>query len=172
MLKENIKFVENKIKEYFTIEEKIKLLKNLIISLEEKKEIVEDKIKNLKIDFNIDIKSITIDSMPKCNGDGSSYFERNIIKQIQDNENMILNIEDKIFSYKEEILKLEFKNQQMKYILNFLKEEYKKMLVQRYKEKMTEITIANNLNVSIQQYHKLKKIAIENIYNMIILENI
>ncbi len=83
MKKENAKFVEEKIKEYFNTEEKITLIKNIIISLEEKISLLEDKNRNLKLDFDIDVKSTNVDNTPKSSSDGTSYFERNIKMQIQ-----------------------------------------------------------------------------------------
>lgn len=169
MKKESIKFTEEKIKEYFNIEEKIALINNLIISLEEKKEILEDKNKNLKLDFDIDIRSITIDDMPKGSGDGTSYFESNIMKQIQDNEKMIKNIEEDILNQKDEIFRLEIKNAKMRNIINILRDDYKQMLELRYKKQETETYIADKLNLSKSQYHILRKRTLQSVYNMLIM---
>lgn len=169
MKKESIKFTEEKIKEYFNIEEKIALIKNLIISLEEKKEILEEKNKNLKLDFDIDIKSITIDDMPKGSGDGTSYFESNIMKQIQVNEKMIKNIEEDILNQKDEIFRLEIKNAKMRNIINILRDDYKQMLELRYKKQETETYIADKLNLSKSQYHILRKRTVQSVYNMLIM---
>lgn len=169
MKKESIKFTEEKIKEYFNIEEKIALIKNLIISLEEKKEILEEKNKNLKLDFDIDIKSITIDDMPKGSGDGTSYFESNIMKQIQVNEKIIKNIEEEILNQKDEIFRLEIKNAKMRNIINILRDDYKQMLELRYKKQETETYIADKLNLSKSQYHILRKRTVQSVYNMLIM---
>ena len=169
MKKENKKFAEEKIKEYFNIEEKIELTKNLIVSLEEKKEILEDKNKNLKLDFDINIKSGVIDSMSKGSSDGSSYFERNIIKQIEYNEKMIEKIEEDIKSQENEIFRLEIKNTKMKKIINVLSEDFRRMLDLRYNKQESEIYIANKLNLSKSQYHLLRKRTLESIYNMLIM---
>ena len=169
MKKESIKFTEEKIKEYFNIEEKIALINNLIISLEEKKEILEDKNKNLKLDFDIDIRSITIDDMPKGSGDGTSYFENNIMKQIQDNEKMIKNIEEDILNQKDEIFRLEIKNAKMRNIINILRDDYKIMLILKYSKNMSETEITLKLNLSTSQYHRNKQKIIKSIYNMLIM---
>ncbi len=169
MKKESIKFTEEKIKEYFNIEEKIALINNLIISLEEKKEILEDKNKNLKLDFDIDIRSITIDDMPKGSGDGTSYFESNIMKQIQDNEKMIKNIEEDILNQKDEIFRLEIKNAKMRNIINILRDDYKIMLILKYSKNMSETEITLKLNLSTSQYHRNKQKIIKSIYNMLIM---
>ena len=169
MKKESIKFTEEKIKEYFNIEEKIALIKNLIISLEEKKEILEDKNKNLKLDFGIDIKSITIENMPKGSGDGTSYFESNIMKQIQDNEKMIKNIEEDILNQKDEIFRLEIKNAKMRNIINILRDDYKIMLILKYSKNMSATEITLKLNLSTSQYHRNKQKIIKSIYNMLIM---
>ena len=169
MKKENIKFTEEKIKEYFNIVEKINLLNNLIISLEEKKEILKDKNRNLQLDFNIDIKSIVINDMPKSNGDGTSYFESNIMKQIQNNERIIEKIEEDILNQKDEIFRLEIKNEKMKNIINLLSEDYKQMLEFRYRKNVNELGIANKLSISIAQYHRNKQKIIKSIYNMLVM---
>lgn len=169
MKKENKKFTEEKIKEYFNIEEKIKFTKNLIMSLEDKKMILEDKNKNLKLDFDINIKSSVIDSMPKGSSDGSSYFERNIIKQIEYNEKMIEKIEENIKSQENEIFRLEIKNTKMKNIINILSEDFKRMLEYRYIKSMSEIEIALKFNISISQYHRNKQKIMRSIYNMLVM---
>lgn len=170
MKKENIKFTEEKIKEYFNILEKINLLNNLIISLEEKKEILKDKNRNLQLDFNIDIKSIVINDMPKSNGDGTSYFESNIMKQIQNNERMIEKIEEDILNQKDEIFRLEIKNEKMKNIINIIRNDYKDLLMFRYHNNMSELEIAIKLNISTAQYQRNKKKMISSIYNLLVMQ--
>ena len=170
MKKENIKFAEEKIKEYFNIVEKINLLNSLIISLEEKKEILKDKNRNLQLDFNIDIKSIVINDMPKSNGDGTSYFERNIMKQIQNNERMIEKIEEDILNQKDEIFRLEIKNEKMKNIINIIRNDYKELLMFRYHNNMSELEIAMKLNISTAQYQRNKKKMISSIYNLLVMQ--
>ncbi|WP_250277609.1 hypothetical protein [[Clostridium] colinum] len=169
MKKENIKLVEEKIKEYFQNEEKILFIKNLIVSLEDKKILLKEKNRNLELDFDIDIKSIAMDNMPKGNSDGTSYFENNILKQIQYNEKMIEKIEEDIKNQEDEILVLEIKNAKMKNIIDILNDDFKQMLELRYKAQESEIYIFNKLNLSKSQYHLLRKKILSSIYNILIM---
>ena len=169
MKKESIKFTEEKIKEYFNIEEKIALIKNLIISLEEKKENFLYLYQNLILNFYFYLLIFPIDDMPKGSGDGTSYFESNIMKQIQDNEKMIKNIEEDILNQKDEIFRLEIKNAKMRNIINILRDDYKQMLELRYKKQETETYIADKLNLSKSQYHILRKRTLQSVYNMLIM---
>lgn len=169
MKKENAKFVEEKIKEYFNTEEKITLIKNIIISLEEKISLLEDKNRNLKLDFDIDVKSTNVDNTPTSSSDGTSYFERNIIKQIEYNEKMIENIKEEIEIQENQIFNLEIKNSKMKNIINIFGESYRNILYFRYKENMSEVEISLKLNLSTSQYHRNKKEILRVIYNMLVI---
>lgn len=169
MKKENAKFVEEKIKEYFNTEEKITLIKNIIISLEEKISLLEDKNRNLKLDFDIDVKSTNVDNTPKSSSDGTSYFERNIIKQIEYNEKMIENIKEEIEIQENQIFNLEIKNSKMKNIINIFGENYRNILYFRYKENMSEVEISLKLNLSTSQYHRNKKEILRVIYNILVI---
>lgn len=169
MNKEMKKFVEEEIKEYFIIEERIKLSKNLIIYLREKKQTIENENRNLKLNFNIYIKSPVIDGMPTANNDNTSYFERNIMKQIEFNENMIENIEENIRNQEKEIFTLEIKNNNMKNILNILSKEDKLILELRYNKQESETYISEKINLSKSTYHRIKRNLIRSIYNSLVM---
>lgn len=171
MNKEDKKFTEDKIKEYFDIEKRIQLTKNLIISLKDKKSMIENETRKLKLNFNIEIKSNTIDGMPRCNGDGTSYFESNIMKQIEFNENMIKNIEENIINQEKEITMLDFKNTSMKNIMNILSKEQRLIVDLRYNKQESGTYITEQLHLSSSQYHLTKKKILIIIYNSLFMCN-
>lgn len=170
MNKNSIKQVENKIEEYFFTENKIKLLESTIEDLENQVVKIEDNIKSLEfIEISkIDIKSPNFENIPG-NNTPSSYTENGIIKQIEQKENLINNINQKIENYKNEIEILILENSQMKNIFNILRNDYKEMLNLRYFYKKTEVEIANKLNISIQHYHRERKRILQDIHNLMIM---
>lgn len=167
MKKEELKQVEDKILQFFKTEEKIKFLQNVIISLEDKKMDLEQKNKNLNINFDIDIKAMSTNGMPSATNN-NSYFENNIMKQIQNNENIINNLIEDIHNKKLEVERLEIANTTMKNIITLLPEQDIIILELRAKN-YTEISIANNLKISIPQYHRNKKKIFKNIYNLLLI---
>lgn len=170
MNKNSIKQVENKIEEYFFTENKIKLLESTIEDLENQVVKIEDNIKSLEfIEISkIDIKSPNFENIPG-NNTPSSYIENGIIKQIEQKESLIKNINIQIEDYKNQIEIIKTKNSQMKNIFNILNDEYKQMLIFRYSKNKSEIEISNKLNISIQHYHRERKRILKDIHNLMVM---
>lgn len=170
MSKNSIKQAENKIEEYFFAENKIKLLENTIEDLENQVVKIEDSIKNLEFieTSKIDIKSPNFENILGNNTPGS-YIENGIIKQIEQKENLIKNINIQIEDYKNQLEVIKIKNSQMKNIFNILNDEYKQMLIFRYSENKSEIEISNKLHISIQHYHRKRKRILKDIYNLMVM---
>lgn len=168
MKKKELKQVEDKILQFFKTEEKIKFLQNVIISLEDKKMDLEQKNKTLNINFDIDIKAMSINGMPSATTN-NSYFENNIMKQIQNNENIINNLIEDIDNKKSEVERLEIANTTMKNIISFLPLDYINLLELKYIKKYSEIAITNSLNISTSQYHRNRHKIFENIYNLLLI---
>lgn len=165
----DVKLAEEKIKEYFLTEEKIEINKSIISSMNNKKIEIEEKNKNLQLEFDIDIKASSCEPKFFSGFNSSSYFENNIMKQIQRNEEIIKKLEEDIQHKINENLLLEIKNEQMKHLLNTLSGEFKNMLYLRYKMKESETYISEKLNLSKSQYHLLKKRTLTTIYNLLVM---
>lgn len=169
MKKEYIKTTEQKIRQYFEDIHSINLIKQTILALEVKKEELDQKIKTLNINFNIDIKGNIINSEGSGIGSSESYFEKNIARQIEDIENIIENLEKDINNQKNQVLKLEIKNTRLENIFNLLSPEYKMLLKLRYEKNESELTILHKLVLSKSNYHRLKNKTIESIYNLLLM---
>lgn len=171
MSKNSIKETEEKIKNYFFKENKIKLLKNTIYDLENQILNIQESIKDLGIleIEKIDIKSPNFENILSNNNSINSYIENGIINQVEEKEKLIKNINQKIENYKSEIEILKTESIQMRNIFNILSEEYKEMLILRYLKNKTETEIANKLNISISHYHNKKRKILKDIYNLMIM---
>lgn len=169
MKKEYIKTTEQKIRQYFKDTNSIKLIKQTILALETKKEELEQKIKTLNLNFDIDIKATIVSSEGISTNSTGSYFEKNIVKQIEDILNIIKNLEEDIANQKNQLLKLEIKNTKLENIFNLLSPEYKMLLNLKYEKNEPELIILNKLVLSKSNYHRLKKKTVESIYNLLLM---
>lgn len=169
MKKEYIKTTEQKIRQYFKDSNNIKLIKQTILALENKKEELEQKIKTLNLNFDIDIKRNSMSFEGISTNSTESYFEKNIVKQIEDILNIIKNLEEDIANQKNQLLKLEIKNTKLENIFNLLSPEYKMLLNLKYEKNEPELIILNKLVLSKSNYHRLKKKTVESIYNLLLM---
>ncbi len=169
MKKEYIKTTEQKIRQYFKDTNSIKLIKQTILGLETKKEELEQKIKTLNLNFDIDIKGNSMSFESVSTNSTGSYFEKNIVKQIEDILNIIKNLEEDIANQKNQLLKLEIKNTKLENIFNLLSPEYKMLLNLKYEKNEPELIILNKLVLSKSNYHRLKKKTVESIYNLLLM---
>lgn len=169
MKKEYIKTTEQKIRQYFKDSNNIKLIKQTILALENKKEELEQKIKTLNLNFDIDIKGNSMSFEGISTNSTESYFEKNIVKQIEDILNIIKNLEEDIANQKNQLLKLEIKNTKLENIFNLLSPEYKMLLNLKYEKNEPELIILNKLVLSKSNYHRLKKKTVESIYNLLLM---
>lgn len=169
MKKEYIKTTEQKIRQYFKDTNSIKLIKQTILALESKKEELEQKIKTLNLNFDIDIKGNSMSFEGVSTNSTGSYFEKNIVKQIEDILNIIKNLEEDIANQKNQLLKLEIKNTKLENIFNLLSPEYKMLLNLKYEKNEPELIILNKLVLSKSNYHRLKKKTVESIYNLLLM---
>ena len=169
MKKEYIKVTEEKLRQYFRDEKNIKIMRENILVLEDKKANLEDKIKSLNLNFDINIKANVINGEISSTPNKNSYFEKSIIKQIEEIENLIQNLDEDIKRQKNQILKLVIKNAKIQNVINTLNNNSFELLKSKYNKNTTEIEIAEKLNISVSQYHRNKKYILNNIYNMLLM---
>lgn len=172
-MKNNLKNVEQKLNEFFINDKKIDVIKNSIKTLNNKREYLKNQIKELKLNFDISIKSSSISGMPVANINTTSYFEKDIIRQIERSENLIKDINIEILQLENDLLMLQIKNEKIYGIMKILNTNIKQLLNYKYRENLSEIEISHKLNISITHYHRKKKKALDTIYNMLMFyENI
>lgn len=169
MKRNSFKDMENRVKKYFDTENKIKILKEMTVSLQEKKSNIENKIKDLNLDFDINIKAASFEQRINGSSNNSSYFEKNIMNQIQKKEEIIERIIEEIADCENKITILETENLKIKMILNLMDSSYRELLELKYKKNKSEVDICNTLYISIAQYYRRKKKALETIYNIMVM---
>ena len=167
-MKNNLKNVEQKLNEFFINDKKIDIIKNSITTLNNKKEYLKNQIKELKLNFDISIKSSSISGMPVANINTTSYFEKDIIRQIERSENLIKDINIEILQLENDLLMLQIKNEKIYGIMKILNTNIKQLLNYKYRENLSEIEISHKLNMSIPNYHRKKRQALDTIANMLI----
>lgn len=167
-MKKNFKIIEEKLNEFFINDKKIDIIKNSVIKLKQKREHLESQIKELKINFDISIKSSSISGMPLANINITSYFEKDVIRQIERSENLIKDINIEILQLENDLLMLQIKNEKIYGIMKILNTNIKQLLSYKYNENLSEIEIAHKLNMSIPNYHRKKRQALDTIANMLI----
>lgn len=164
---EDLKNIESKLNEFFINDKKIDVIENSLMKLNEKKEYLKNQIKDLKINFDISIKSSSISGIPVAINNTTSYFEKDIIKQIEKSESLLNSIDIEILKLENELLILQMRNEKFYGIMKILSSNIKKLLIYKYKENLSEIEISNKLNISIPNYHRKKRKALDTIYNML-----
>ena len=167
-MKNNLKNVEQKLNEFFINDKKIDIIKNSITTLNNKKEYLKNQIKELKLNFDISIKSSSISGMPVANINTTSYFEKDIIRQIERSKNLIKDINIQILQLENDLLMLQIKNEKIYGIMKILNTNIKQLLNYKYRENLSEIEISHKLNMSIPNYHRKKRQALDTIANMLI----
>ena len=169
--KKYTKEVTEKIKNYFFIENKIKILENTVSDLKNQILKINESIKDLNFlgIEKIDIKSPNFQKIPSKSL--NSYIENGVISQITEREILINKIDTDIKRYINEIKFLKLKNMQMNRIFNVLDDYYKEILVLRYYKNKSCIEVCNILNISENKFHKDKKKVFTNIYNLMIMYN-
>lgn len=169
----NFKIIEEKLNEFFINDKKIDIIKNSIIKLKQKREYLECQIKELKINFDISIKGSSISGMPIASINTTSYFEKDIIKQVGKSQELLNNINIEIIQLENDLLMLQMKNETFYRVINMLNTNSLKLLTCKYKENLSEIEIAYKLNMSIPNYHRKKRQLLDTISKMLIFyENV
>ena len=149
-MKNNLKNVEQKLNEFFINDKKIDVIKNSIKTLNNKREYLKNQIKELKLNFDISIKSSSISGMPVANINTTSYFEKDIIKKKERSENLIKDINMEILQLENDLLRLQIKNEKIYGIMKILNTNIKQLLNYKYRENLSEIEISHKLNISIK----------------------
>lgn len=170
-MKKNFEYIEEKLKEFFINDKRIEIIENSIRELNKKREYLEKQIQELKINFDISIKGSSISGMPGmpvANINTTSYFEKDVMTQIEKSENLLNNINIEIIQLENELLILQVKNEDINRIINMLNSNSRDIVNYKYKENLTEIEIAYRLNISITHYHRKKRQILDTISKMLI----
>lgn len=163
------KIIEEKLIEFFINDKKAEIIKNSILKLKEKRDYLEIQIRDLKINFDIEIRSSSICSgIATSNVNNTSYFEQNIVKQVGKSQELLNNINIEIIQLENDLLMLQIKNETFYRIINMLNSNSIKLLTYKYKDNLAEMEIAYKLNMSIPNYHRKKRQVLDTISKMLI----
>ena len=99
----------------------------------------------------------------QSSSDGTSYAERELIRITDLKLKRKLSKEIEIEEIKEEIENIELDNSILEYNLQFINEEWYKLLELKYKFKKNETQISLEMNISQSQVNKIKQKAIGDI---------
>ena len=118
-----------------------------------------------KCDINIEIESSSprFEERVQSSPDGTSYAEREVIRITDLKLKRKLSKEIEIEEIKEEIENIELDNSILEYNLQYINEEWYKLLELKYKFKKNETQISLEMNISQSQVNKIKQKAIADI---------
>lgn len=163
MKKEEIKKIEDKLRTYYQKDRKVEGIERQINLLKKHIEDIDDRIKNMDIDITggaLNHSSYLTQNWGEkvqSSNDGISHMEKEMIRLID-------NLEWEKMNKKLKIERLELCKQQIKEenlslenYINRLKPEQKQFLEYKYRDKLSNVVIAMNLNISTATFYRLKK---------------
>lgn len=165
----DITIAENRVKDYYFSLEKIEALKRKLGLLNIRKIELQRKIDNkVIIDFEVNDFSVNAVSYDGVGGkafniSNMSPQDRAIEKPFKLLEMKILRVDEEIFIVDDEIENLRQKNSEMEYILNGMKDEYRKIIEGFYRDKKSVIQMEFELCMSKNTIYRKKEQILEEI---------
>lgn len=163
MDKDLFKKTEGKLYRYYESTKRIESFKAKIKLLKDNSDLIIEKIKNMDISIPEESKSPSFDERVQTSSDGLSYAERTMYqiidrleKELADNNNMIEKLE-------ELIRKINQDNKIIDENIKWLGKEQLKFLELKYKVKLNNWKIANELNVSEVTCTRIRNKLIEDV---------
>ena len=163
MRKDEFKKTEEKLYNYFNKEKKIATLNFRIDLLKKQVEKINDELKECNVNIEAESSSPSFDERVQSSPDGASYAEREVIRITDLKLKRKLAKELEIEEIKEEIENIELDNSILDYNLQYINDEWYKLLELKYKDKKSEVHISIELNISQSQVNKIKQKVIADI---------
>ncbi|WP_195952566.1 hypothetical protein [Clostridium saudiense] len=163
MDKKEFKRIEKRIYNYFKRDKKIAALKHKIDILAKQIEQIDKELRECNISIDIESSSPSFEERVQSSPDGTSYAEREVIRITDLKLKRKLSKEIEIEEIKEEIENIELDNSILEYNLQYINEEWYKLLELKYKFKKNETQISLEMNISQSQVNKIKQKAIADI---------
>ena len=163
MRKDEFNKTEEKLYNYFNKEKKIATLNFRIDLLKKQVEKINDELKECNINIEAESSSPSFDERVQSSPDGASYAEREVIRITNLKLRRKLAKELEIEEIKEEIENIELDNSILDYNLQYINDEWYKLLELKYKDKKSEVHISLEMNISQSQVNKIKQKAIADI---------
>lgn len=163
MSRDRFKKTEDKLYNYFNKEKKIATLNYRIEVLKKQIDKINQELRECDINIEIESSSPRFEERVQSSPDGTSYAEREVIRITDLKLKRKLSKEIEIEEIKEEIENIELDNSILEYNLQYINEEWYKLLELKYKFKKNETQISLEMNISQSQVNKIKQKAIANI---------
>lgn len=163
MSRDRFKQTEDKLYNYFNKEKKIATLNYRIEVLKKQIDKINQELRECNINIEIESSSPAFEERVQSSSDGTSYAERELIRITDLKLKRKLSKEIEIEELKEEIENIELDNSILEYNLQFINEEWYKLLELKYKFKKNETQISLEMNISQSQVNKIKQKVIADI---------
>lgn len=163
MKNDSFKKTEDKLYNYFNEEKKIATLNYRIEVLKKQIDKINQELKSCDVNIEIESSSPGFEERVQTSSDGISYAEREVIRVTDLKLKRKLSKEIEIEEIKEEIENIELDNSILEYNLQYINEEWYKLLELKYKFKKNEVQISLEMNISQSQVNKIKQKAIADI---------
>ena len=163
MSRDIFKKTEEKLYNYFNKEKKIATLNYRIEVLKKQIYKINQELRECDVNIKIESSSPGFQERVQSSPDGTSYAEREVIRITDLKLKRKLSKEIEIEEIKEEIENIELDNSILEYNLQYINEEWYKLLELKYKFKKNETQISLEMNISQSQVNKIKQKVISNI---------
>ena len=163
MSRDRFKKTEDKLYNYFNKEKKIATLNYRIEVLKRQIDKINQELRECDVNIEIESSNPGFEERVQTSSDGTSYAEREVIRITELKLKRKVSKEIEIEELKEEIENIELDNSILEYNLQYINEEWYKLLELKYKFKKNETQISLEMNISQSQVNKIKQKAIADI---------
>ena len=163
MSRDKFKKTEDKLYNYFNKEKKIATLNYRIEVLKRQIDKINQELRECDVNIEIESSSLGFEERVQTSSDRTSYAEREVIRITELKLKRKVSKEIEIEELKEEIENIELDNSILEYNLQYINEEWYKLLELKYKFKKNETQISLEMNISQSQVNKIKQKAIADI---------
>lgn len=163
MSRDKFKKTEDKLYNYFNKEKKIATLNYRIELLKKQIDKINQELRECDVNIEIESSSLGFEERVQTSSDRTSYAEREVIRITELKLKRKVSKEIEIEELKEEIENIELDNSILEYNLQYINEEWYKLLELKYKFKKNETQISLEMNISQSQVNKIKQKAIADI---------
>lgn len=163
MSRDRFKKIEDKLYNYFNKEKKIATLNYRIELLKKQIDKINQELKECDVSIEVESGSQGFEERVQTSSDGTSYAEREVIRITDLKLKRKKSKEIEIEELKEKIENIELDNSILEYNLQYINEEWYKLLELKYKFKKNETQISLEMNISQSQVNKIKQKAIADI---------
>jgi hypothetical protein len=161
--RDRFKKTEDKLYNYFNKEKKIATLNYRIELLKKQIDKINQELRECDVNIEIESSSLGFEERVQTSSDGTSYAEREVIRITGLKLKRKVSKEIEIEELKEEIENIELDNSILEYNLQYINEEWYKLLELKYKYKKNETQISLEMSISQSQVNKIKQKAIADI---------